>query len=346
MAKRRRGILGEQNDHRPTGHLVAALAAIAVITACGVAGYLALTEMTPFEALYMTVTTLSTVGFQEVHPLDPRARAFTIALIVAGVGTALYTAGALAEFLIAGRLRDVLGRRAMSRTLAALRDHVIVCGYGRLGQAVADELLGAGVPLIVVEEDAAVFERLEDAPFPVIRASAADDDVLIQAGVDRTRGLVVATGSEAVNVFVTLAAREVNPTVAIHARAESEAGARRLRGAGANQVISPYQLAGRRLAHSIIRPAVVDFVEIATSGRGAPVDLEEVAIASGSRVAGRRLRELRDLGLRISVVAIQRESAPLALNPEPDAELRPGDHVVVAGDRENLDRLADLATAR
>jgi voltage-gated potassium channel len=324
-----------------TRHLRAGFAVLAGLTGIGTLGFRWLADMSWIDAMYMTVTTLATVGYGEIQPLDATARVFTSVLIVAGVGATLYTVGALAEFVIAGRITELIGRRAMNRALAALRDHVIVCGYGRLGRALGAELAKNGVPLVVVEEDRELAARLEGEGLPVLCASAVDEGVLEQAGVTRARALVAATGSEAVNVFIALAAREANPGLAIHARAESDAGARRLHSAGAQTVVSPHRLGGQRLAHAILRPAVVEFVELAAPGSGVPIDLEEVAVAADSQLAGRRVADLGEHGVR--VVAIRRGSEPLLLNPTTQAEIRAGDRVVVVGDRRSVDRLAELA---
>jgi voltage-gated potassium channel len=327
----------------PLRHVRVGLLVLAILVAVGTLGFRWIASMTWIDAIYMTITTLSTVGYGEVRPLGPSGRLFATGLIVAGVGAALYTAGALAEFLIAGRVGELLGRRAMERALASLRDHVIVCGYGRLGRAVGIELERAGVPQVIVEEDPAVLERLGPLPHPVIQASAADEGALASAGLGRARAIVAATGSEAMNVYIALAAREASPTIAIHARAETEAGARRLRRAGANQVVSPHHLGGQRLAHAILRPAVVDFLELTSPGRTGEIDLEEVVVASGAPLASLAVGELAGRGVRVSVVAIKRGAEPLALNPAPDARFAPGDRVVVVGERESVNRLAELA---
>jgi voltage-gated potassium channel len=198
------------------------------------------------------------------------------------------------------------------------------------------------VDQVIVDEDPAVVARLEGGPHPALLASAADEGVLETAGIARARAIVAATGSEAINVFIALAAREANPTIKIHARAETEAGARRLRRAGATQVVSPYQLGGQRLAHAILRPAVADFMELAAPGTGAEIDLEEVVVPSESSLIGTTLGALGERGVQVSVVAIKREADALALNPTATMELRAGDRVVVVGDRENVTRLAEL----
>lgn len=331
-------------DRGAARHLRIGITAMAVLTALGTLGFMQLASMTWIEALFMTVTTLATVGYGEIRPLGDAGRLFATGLIVIGVGAALYTAGALTEFLIAGRVGELLGRRAMSKTLAALRNHVIVCGYGRLGRVVGEELARSGVPLAIIEEDAALAARLESPTRPVIVASACDEGVLEQAGVARARAIVAATSSEAINVYIALAAREANPSIAIHARAETEAGARRLRRAGANQVVSPHSLGGQRLAQAILRPAVVDFLELATAGSAEEIDLEEIAVPADSRLAGSRVGQLRDLGISVSVVAIKRRAHPVLLNPGAEESLAAGDRVVVVGDRENVTRLGELAS--
>lgn len=311
----------------------------------GTVGFRWLAAMSWIDAVYMTVTTLATVGYGEVQPLGPGARVFATLFILAGVGATLYSVGAIAEFVIAGRIGELIGRRAMERTLASLRDHVIVCGYGRLGHALATEIARSGVAIVVIDEDPAAGERFAESGWPFLCASAVDEGVLERAGIARARAIVAATGSEAVNVFIALAAREANPHVAIHARAETASGARRLRTAGARSVVSPHALGGERLAQAILRPAVVDFMQLSAPGSGTEIDLEEVVVAAKSPLAGVRIDELAGRGVRVSVVAIKRPDAPLAINPGAGAALEVGDRIVVIGDRDSVRLLADLATS-
>ena len=329
-------------DATSARHLQVGLSVLAMLIGIGTVGFTWIGAMSWIDGFYMAVTTLSTVGYGEARPLGPGGRLFAAAFILVGVGATLYTVAAAAEFLIAGRVRDWIGRRSMNRLMAAMQDHVIVCGYGRLGRSVGAELARGRVDQVIVDEDPAVVARLEGGPHPALLASAADEGVLEAAGIGRARAIVAATGSEAINVFIALAAREANPTIAIHARAETEAGARRLRRAGATQVVSPYQLGGQRLAHAILRPAVADFMELAAPGTGAEIDLEEVVVPSESSLIGTTLGALGARGVHVSVVAIKRETDPLALNPTTDMELRAGDRVVVVGDRESVTRLAEL----
>jgi voltage-gated potassium channel len=325
--------------------VLVALSALASITLLGTLGFMGLTDLGAVDALYMSVTTLSTVGYENLAPATPALRLYSSALIVVGVGTALYTLATVAEFLIEGRLRDLWGRTAMDRTIGSLRDHVIVCGFGRLGRSVAEALAREELPVVVVERDPALESELVAAGCPWILGSALEDAVLRAAGIERARAIVVATSSDADNVFIALSARELNPGIAVHARAESEAGMRRLRLARADQVISLHTIGGQRIAHAIVRPAVVDFIELASPGTAEPIDLEQLELAPGCPLGDTRLRDLPARDLRVSVVAMQRPGERLRLNPGPDDTLRAGDRIVVVGDQENLRRLANLAAS-
>src|SRR5208282_5430397 len=236
---------------------VLAVIVLLFLTAVGTAGYIMIAGMSLIDAVYMSVVTISTVGFEEVKPLSPAGRLFTIGLIVTGVGTALYLFAVVAELLIEGRLREYLGKTAMQHTIHQLDRHVVICGYGRFGKVVADEMSRSSMPVIVIDHDPAREADLVQAGLPYVIGSALEDSVLERAGIDRAREIVVATASDADNVYITLSAREKNPAIRIHARGESESGLRRLKLAGADQVLSAYQWGGMRMAESILRPSVV-----------------------------------------------------------------------------------------
>ncbi len=291
----------------------------------------------------MTVITLSTVGYEEVRPLSDAGRWFSVALIAAGLGTALYAASALAQFVLEGRLRAILGRRSMQRTIDALRDHVIVCGFGRLGRAVCERLVG--VPVVVIEPQASLQADCESRGHLFLHGSALEDAALRRAGIERARAIVAATASDPDNVFIALSARELNPAIQIHARAETHAGIRRLQLSGATQVISPHQLGGQRIAAAILRPGVVEFLELSDAGSSAEFDLEEVVLRPGSAVENASLRDLPERGIRVTVIAIKRGDQRIRINPGGDDLLRAGDRVIAVGDRESLTRLAELATS-
>jgi voltage-gated potassium channel len=320
---------------------VVATAFLLALTILGTFGYVAIEDMAPFDALYMTVITLSTVGFHEVHPLSPAGRAFTIVLIVFGVGAALYTVGALAGFVIEGRLRSVLGRRSMQREIDALEDHVVLCGFGRLGRAVSRRL--GTTPVVVIDVDASLQSECEDAGHWFVHGSALEEGVLRAAGIQRARALIAAIASDPDNVFIALSARDLHPEIQIHARAETAAGVRRLELSGVHQVVSPHQLGGERIANALLRPGVVEFLELADPGTEGEIDLEEVVLSARCPLEGVALRDLHPRGVAVSVVAIKRGSERIRLRPGPDEVLRGGDRVVAIGDRVNLGRLAGLA---
>ena len=326
----------------PTRRFAIAIGGILTLVAIGTAGYKLIADMSFIDALYMSVITISTVGFEEVKPLGPGGRIFTMFLIVTGVGTALYLFTVAAELVVEGQLREFLGTTSMQRKIHQLREHIIVCGYGRFGRAVTDELMRDDLPVVVIDPNPALEPDLIRAGALFVAASALDDAILEETGVRNARAIVVATGSDADNVYITLSAREKNPTIKIHARGETEAGMRRLRLAGADSVVSSYQHGGMRVAAMILRPAVVDFLELTVPGRGSHIDLEEVQVVEGSSAVGKTIESLERSAERLRVVALQRGDEPITMVPEASAVIRAGDRLVVIGDRTSLGRVADI----
>lgn len=321
---------------------VAALFVVAVVAA-GVLGYRLLEGYTWLEALYMTAITLSTVGFQEVRPLTQIGRLFTIALLTAGLGVVLYTAVAIAEQVVAGEFQRVLGRRRMEKRIAALREHYLVCGFGRIGRVICRELASKPMPFVVVDHDAEAIRRAEDDGYLVLQGDATDETTLLSAGVQRARGLFAALPTDAANVFVTLTAKELNPALFVIARAESERSERTLRHAGADKVISPYAMGGHRMAQAALRPAVVEFIDLATHHQNLELQLEEIGVAPQSACDGVSLGEAglcEQFG--VIVVAIKRASGKMVFNPVPQETLEAGDRLVVLGEAPRLRQVEQL----
>jgi voltage-gated potassium channel len=323
----------------PGRRFLIAIAGIVALTAVGTVGYMAIEHMSALDAIYMTVITISTVGYEEVKPLGTGGRIFTMALIVTGVGTAFYLFAAVTQFVVEGQLREMVGRVAMKRKIEQLEGHIVICGFGRMGRVVADEVTRSGGQAVVIERDAVREADLAARGLLYVIGSALENRVLDEAGVGRARAIVVATASDADNVYITLSARAMNPKIAIHARGESEAGLQHLRMAGADQAISAYQWGGLRLAASIMRPSVVDFLELSFPGRGAEIDLEEIRVAEGSALVGQPISAVEQSSTRLRIVALKRGSAPSTLIPDPAIRIEVGDFLVAIGDRDTLRRL-------
>lgn len=308
----------------------------------GVAGYMALEKWSFLDALYMTVTTVTTVGYGEVHPVSPVGRVFTMGLILVGVGDFLYTVSALFAWLLSIDWADQRRRRKMESDLARMARHFIVCGYGRVGRRVAEAFRRERSQVLIVDIDRALTAAAESDGFPSVCGDAASDRVLVQAGIARARGLVAVTGADADNVYIVLSARVLRPDLLIVARADADDAIEKLRRAGASQVLSPYHIAGQRLAMVALRPAAVEFVEtVLHTGREALM-LEEVAVAPGSRLAETSLGALHDQAPGLVIVALHSGGRVIPL-PAGERALVPGDKLVLLGRPEELQRIEALS---
>ncbi|MGC1193039.1 MAG: potassium channel protein [Candidatus Binatus sp.] len=323
-----------------TRRFALAISLVAAMTVVGAIGYILIEHMSVLDAFYMSVITISTVGFQEVKPLSPAGRLFTIGLIVTGVGSAIYLFTVIGELVVEGRLREFLGKSAMTRKIHNLEQHVIVCGFGRFGRAVVEELIRNAVAMVVIEADPAKQADLDTVGALHVAGSALEDSVLEDAGIGSARAIIVATGSDADNVYITLSAREKNPKILIYARGDSEAGLRRLKLAGADQVVAAYQWAGMRIAASILRPSVVDFLQLSVPGRESEVDLEEIRISRESPAAGKTIAALERENPRLRVVALKRNDQRLEMIPAAETKIEPDDLLVAIGEADSLKRLA------
>ncbi|MHB8377600.1 MAG: potassium channel family protein [Dehalococcoidia bacterium] len=314
----------------PRARLLAGLAIFAALLAAGTAGYMTIERWSFMDALFMTVTTVTTVGYREVRPLDTAGRVFTIGLVLFGVGTAFYLLTTLVALVIEGDLSAALGMTRMKGRIEQLRDHHILCGFGRVGEEIAREFDERGMAFVVVETNAAALTRANAAGFLVVEGDAASDDVLLLAGVRRAKTLLAASDSDSGNTYITLTAKALNPDVFVVARAgkpESEARARR---AGADRTISPYAIGGRRMALSAIQPNIVDFMDTLSVGRNAEQILAEVEITAGSGLFGLYVRHVLESS-RVTVLGLRRAGGELIVGPREDVRLEAGDRLILAG---------------
>lgn len=317
------------------------LATIVVVHLVGVVGYLAL-GLSPLDALYQTVNTVTTLGFSEQGELTSGFRVFTIVLALGGIGTVLYTLGVLLESIVEGRLTDDTRRRRMERHIASMDGHIIVCGWGRVGRTMAAHAMGAGADVVVVERDP---DRLAVTSAPSVAGDATDDATLLEAGLERCNTLVVALDTDADNLYVTLSARALRPDLFIVARARNDSAEPKLFQAGANRVVNPQQIGGARMAALAISHHVADFLDVVMHDGSLEFRLDDVRVADGSALARTTLADAHLRGRTGALVlAIRDGGGAFRTNPPPDTALEPGDVLIAVGTSDQLAALADLAS--
>jgi voltage-gated potassium channel len=324
--------------------LLAPLLVVAALLVVGSAGYRLIEGWPLLDALYMTVITITTVGFMEVRPLGGAGRAFTMALALGGVFTAFYAAMEFIRVMVTGEIRSVLGRQRMESRLEKLSAHLVICGFGRMGRLVAEEFSAAGLDFVVIDREPKALEGFALAHGIPLVGDATADDVLRRAGVERARALVTAAASDADNLFVTLSARLLSDSLLIVARAEGEGAEVKLRRAGASRVVSPYNIGGHRVAQAVLRPNAMDFIELATRSEHLELQIEEIEMRPASSLVGRSLKASpirSELG--IIIVAIKKPGAKMQFNPVPESLLEAGDLLITLGHRQQLDRLESMA---
>lgn len=303
--------------------LIQVLALTVLIITFGTAGYMVIEGWNFLDAIYMTITTLATVGFQEVHELSLRGRLFTIFLIFGGVGTVLYALSTGARVILEGELKEIFGRKKLEKRIKELKDHYIICGYGRMGKIVSKELQTEGVKFVVIEKTPANLEEKEDVL--LLRGDATRDNVLREAGIERASGLISVLPTDAENLLVVLSARGLNSMLLIVARAAEEDSEQKFLRAGATKVISPYHIGGLRMAHTVLKPTVVDFIEFATRSGNIELQMQEIFVQEGSNLVGLTLEECgigRDLG--VIIVAIKQSTGDTKFSPTFKSTIKPG----------------------
>jgi voltage-gated potassium channel len=324
-------------------HLFIGIIATIILIFAGTTGYRLIEGWSFLDALYMTVITITTVGYGEIHRLSQGGRIFTVVLIIFSFGVMGYIVASIGQTIIAGQIRQVLGRRKLEKKVKRLKNHYILCGYGRIGSFIAGQFSLEDVPFVVIENDPDRIKLVEEDGFPYVEGDASDDDILINAGVEKAKCLVAATGSDADNLYITLSARSLNPSIYILSRAGDEGAERKLMSAGANRVVSPYLMGAARMVNAILRPAIVEFVDLVVERKHLELQLEEITVADASRFKGKPLRESgirRELGL--IVVAIKKASGDMLFNPSSETLIEKGDVLIVLGEKKHLGMLEKL----
>jgi voltage-gated potassium channel len=316
-----------------------------VLTAAGTAGFHYIEHWSWFDSFYMVLTTFTTIGYQEVHPLSHPGRVFNSFLIITGVSVVFVMIGALTQALLEFELVKVFGKRRMERELAGLKNHYIICGAGRVGASVAQELARKPCPFVIIESDEKSAAQF-DPKWLFLIGDAASEKTLREAGIKQALGLVAATTTDATNIYIVLTARSLNPSLKIIARASEERAEKHLKTAGADVVISPYAAAGHRIAQSFLRPKVLDFLDIATARSGTfEMIIEEIPVAAGSPLAH---TTVGNSGIHhqfgIMILAIRRAEGETRFNPIAQDTIRAGDYLIAMGEPSQLAKLEALAS--
>ena len=328
-------------NYTAIGRLQRAIARVIAVGIVGTIGYW-LFGMSLTDAVYQTVTTITTVGFRELQEFSNLQQWFTIALIIMGVSTVLYTFTLAVQVVVEGELRDFVGRRMMDREINKLSGHTIVCGWGRVGRAVANDLVEAGHSVVVVDIDA---ERVADVHYPTVVGDATLDSTLRTAGIERAKALVAALEGDAENLFVTLSARAIVPGLFIVARARQDESVPKLANAGADRVVNPQELGAARMASFVARPHVAEFVDVVMHVRSLEFRMQEYDVPEDSPLAGKTLREA-NLRKRagVLVLALRRADGTFTTNPDPDIVIEPHQVLIAVGTDTDFDRLDKIAT--
>lgn len=325
--------------------MTAGLLLFAVVVVLGTMSYLLIEDgWTLLDALYMTVITITTVGYREVHPLSPGGQVFTMVLAVTGLGVVLYTLARVGQAVFEGELANVLGKRRMMNRIDELEDHYVICGFGKVGRPVAEGLSTQDLPFVVIESASELGDSLAELGILHLLGDATDESMLERAGVARAKTLLALLPSDADNLYITIAARDMNPDIKVIARATDQAGEVRLKRAGANDVISPARSAGLRVLQAAVNPAAVEFMEIVTKQQALQLSLTEIPIGSSSKL---RSKTIAECGIRgrygVIIVAVKRGEG-MTFNPDPGTTITLGDVLMVLGEDVDIAQLQADAT--
>jgi len=323
--------------------LTIAFVSLLIISFIGMTGYHFIEGWGFIKSIYATVITLSTVGYGDVYPQTTEGRIFTMFLILFGVGTMFYTVVLMAETMVEGRLRILLGRGKLEKIINKMQNHYIICGCGRIGHLICRELAAEKIDFVVIDNVPEVIQRIEEEGFVYCGGDATSDKTLLDAGIKKAKGIVCVLPSDALNLYVILTAKELNPGIFILSRSEEEESEHRLLRAGADRVMSPYTLGGMRMAMAILRPAMLDFIEITTRRQSLELRMEEISICEGSTIIGKSIGESeirQKYGLII--VAVKKDSGKMIFNPLASYIIEKGDMVIALGEENNVSRFSQV----
>jgi voltage-gated potassium channel len=295
----------------------------------------------------MTVITITTVGFREVREVTGLGKVFTIFIIFFGIGIIAYILGMVAQAMVELQVRSIFGRRKLGLKIRSIKNHYIICGFGRIGKIITRELKANGVPMVVIDNDTEEKEIFDSEEIPYIVDDATSEEVLLEAGVERARGLVSVVASDADNLFITITARGLNPELFILARADEEHTEKKLFRAGANKVVMPYLIGGQKMAQTLIKPAVTDFIEFTVHNKEMGLDMGELVVSEKSRLNG---ATLIDSGIRqeldVIIVAIRTKEGEMRFNPSSQTRIEAGDTLISLGKINDLEKLAAILSGK
>jgi voltage-gated potassium channel len=327
-----------------TRNIIFAGIMLALVVGIGTAGYMAIEDWGLLDALYMTVITISTVGFGKVHPVSDQGRMLTMIILISGLGVMGYLVGTLTQILVEGQLLRIMGRKKLERQIKALKDHYIICGYGRMGRIVCEEIEKTKpTPMVVIDKESSVTAKIGEDGHLYILGDATEEECLIKAGILSAKALVTALDSDADNLYITLTAKGLNRKLIVLARAGRVGSEKKLLHAGADRVISPHQIGGFRMAQALLRPTVTEFIDFAIHQVDAALGMEEVPVRPNSKLTD---VTLVDSGIRkeldLIIVAIKKASGEMLFNPASHTRIQIGDTLIALGHKSSLIKLAYL----
>jgi len=327
-----------------TRNIIFAIVMLALVVSLGTAGYMILENWNFLDSLYMTVITISTVGFNEVNPVSNQGRILTMTVLISGLGVLAYVVGTLTRTLVEGQLLEVMGRKKLERQIQKLKDHYVICGYGRVGRIICEEIKKSKpTPLVVIDQDSTLTPLIQEHGYLYLLGDATREETLMKAGILSAKGLATALDSEADNVYITLTAKGLNPDLFVLARAGRRGSEKKLERAGANRVVSPHQIGGFRMAQALLRPHVTEFIDFAFTDLDTNLGMEEIPIRPNSKLSD---ISLVDSGIRqqfdLIIVAISKVTGEMLFNPASHTRIQIGDTLIALGQRSNLIKLERL----